>query len=222
MALLFPRQGHKIRHAAKEDSFMNQSYKQPDAPSFIPPNVLLGAYSIGYFPMAETDGKISWYSPDPRAIIPVSPPRIPRSTLQLIRKKLFKIEIDRRFEAVLNGCAKREETWISQEIKDSYLKLHELGYAHSVESVDEDGLAGGLYGVAFGSAFFGESMFSYKSGASKVALAFLINRLNERGFKLLDTQFITPHLQMFGAKEIPRRKYLELLRSAMENNVDFV
>ncbi len=220
--MLFLCLAHKILHVAGDSSFMTQTYQQSEKPAFIPPSVLLGAYSIGYFPMAESDGKISWYSPDPRAIIPISSPHIPRSTRQLIRKRLFKIEIDRRFEAVLDGCAKREETWINQEIKESYLKLHGLGYAHSIESVDEDGLAGGLYGVALGSAFFGESMFSHRSGASKVALGFLINHLNERGFTLLDTQFITPHLQMFGATEIPRKKYKELLRSALEKKAEFV
>ncbi|MCL5267183.1 MAG: leucyl/phenylalanyl-tRNA--protein transferase [Bacteroidetes bacterium] len=187
----------------------------------IPPNILLGAYSIGYFPMADSDGMISWHSPDPRAIIPLNSTRIPRSTQQLIRKRLFKVKIDTRFEGVLEGCADRDETWINEEIKDSYLKLHELGYAHSIESFDSDGLAGGLYGVAMGSAFFGESMFSRRSGASKVALAFLINHLSERNFTLLDTQYITPHLQMFGAAEIPRKKYLGLLRTALETNQQF-
>lgn len=221
-SLHFLSLGYKIRHAGGHSTLMSQLYQKSGRPSFIPPNVLLGAYSIGYFPMAESDGEISWYSPDPRAIIPLSAPHIPRSTQQMIRKSVFRIDIDQRFEAVLDGCADREETWINREIKYSYLKLHELGYAHSVESVDKDGLAGGLYGVALGSAFFGESMFSYKSGASKVALAFLISHLNEKGFTLLDTQFITPHLQMFGATEIQRKNYLELLRSAMEKKLDFV
>ncbi len=187
----------------------------------ISPSILLGTYSIGYFPMADSDGSSSWYSPDPRTIIPLNNYNIPRSTQQLIKKQIFKIEIDKQFETVMRGCASREETWISEEIVESYMELHRLGYAHSVESIDSDGLAGGLYGVALGSAFFGESMFSYRSGSSKVALAFLINHLKEKGFKLLDVQYITPHLQMFGATEIPRKKYLELLRSAMEEKVEF-
>ena len=188
----------------------------------ISPGILLGAYSIGYFPMADSDGSISWYSPDPRTIIPLDNCSVPRSTKQLIKKKIFRIEIDKNFEAVMRGCAGREETWISEEIIESYIRLHRLGYAHSVESIDSEGLAGGLYGVALGSAFFGESMFSYRSGSSKVALAFLIDHLKEKGFKLLDIQYITPHLQMFGATEISRKNYLDLLRHAMEEKVDFV
>ncbi len=182
----------------------------------IPANVLLGAYSIGYFPMADGDNNISWYSPDPRTIIPLDKYNIPRSTQQLIRKRTFRIELDNRFESVMRGCAGREETWINEDIIESYVELHKLGYAHSIESLDSEGLAGGLYGVALGGAFFGESMFSLRSGASKVALAFLIERLKSREFNLLDTQYITPHLQMFGAVEIPRKRYLALLKQAMD------
>ncbi len=188
----------------------------------IPAEILLGAYSVGYFPMADDKGVISWHSPEPRTIIPLDPPTVPRSTRQLVRKRLFRIEVDASFEMVLEGCAGREETWISSEIKESYANLHRLGYAHSVEAFDSGGLAGGLYGVALGSAFFGESMFSRRSGASKVALAFLIERLIERDFTLLDTQYITPHLQMFGALEIPRKKYMALLRAALEKDREFV
>ncbi len=187
----------------------------------IPPEVLLGAYSIGYFPMAGPDGTIGWYSPDPRTIIPMEAFNIPRSTKQLVKRKIFRTETDTCFEAVMRGCAGREETWISDEIIESYVELHRLGYAHSVESHDADGLAGGLYGVALGGAFFGESMYSLRPGASKSALAYLLEHLVERGFKLLDTQYTTPHLQMFGAKEIPRAKYLELLRQAVEIKADF-
>jgi len=187
----------------------------------ISPNILLGAYSIGYFPMADEAGSIAWYSPDPRAIIPLDNYNIPRSTQQLIRKRLFSIETDRAFESTMRGCASRDETWISEEIIESYTELHRLGYAHSVESYDADGLAGGLYGVALGSAFFGESMFSRKEGASKVALAFLMNHLKERGFTLLDTQYITEHLKMFGTIEIARDEYLLRLREAMKNAAAF-
>lgn len=126
----------------------------------IPPNILLGAYSIGYFPMADADNIISWFSPDPRTIIPLDEINIPRSTKQLISKGIFSVKTDTSFESVIRGCAAREETWINDEIIESYVELHRLGYAHSVESYDSDGLAGGLYGVALGSAFFGESMFS--------------------------------------------------------------
>lgn len=181
----------------------------------IPSQILLGAYSAGYFPMAGPDGNIRWYSPDPRTIIPLEGFNIPRSTRQILNKKVFRIQIDAGFESVIAGCAGREETWINDEILESYVELHRLGYAHSIESHDEEGLAGGLYGVAIGGAFFGESMFSFRSGGSKAALAFLLNHLVKNSFTLLDTQFITPHLQMFGAREIPRSEYLEMLRKAI-------
>ena len=187
----------------------------------IPPNILLGAYSMGYFPMADKYANISWYSPDPRAIIPLESYNIPRSTKQLLKKHLFRIEINTDFETVIGNCACRKETWISKEIIESYMELHRLGYAHSVETMDSDGIAGGLYGVALGSAFFGESMFSMKSGASKVALVFLIRHLSENGFTLLDTQYMNPHLQTFGAIEIPKKKYIQLLHEAMTKRVKF-
>jgi leucyl/phenylalanyl-tRNA--protein transferase len=185
------------------------------------PNILLGAYSIGYFPMADEDGKVSWYSPDLRTIIPLDSYNIPRSTKRLIRNQSFKIGIDLNFQAVIRGCANRTETWISEEIIESYVELHRLGFAHSVESTDSEGLAGGLYGVALGSAFFGESMFSLRSGASKVALAFLIKHLSEKGFTLLDTQYTTAHLQTFGSIEIPKKKYIQLLHAAMTKRASF-
>lgn len=188
----------------------------------IAPNILLGAYSMGFFPMADDDKSISWYSPDPRAIIPLDKYNIPRSTKQLIKKQIFKIETNINFEAVIRGCANRKETWISEEIIESYMELHRLGFAHSVESTDHDGIEGGLYGVAIGSAFFGESMFSLKSGASKAALAFLIKHLSENGFTFLDTQYMTPHLQRFGAIEIPKKKYIRMLHEAVVKKARFV
>lgn len=166
--------------------------------------------------MAGSDNSISWYSPDPRTIIPLDGYNIPRSTRQLIKQRTFRIEIDKCFEMVIRGCADREETWINTDIIESYVELHRQGNAHSIESYDSDGLAGGLYGVALGGAFFGESMFSLRSGASKAALAFLLDFLVERGFTLLDTQYITPHLQMFGALEIPRSEYIRLLRKSIQ------
>ncbi len=188
----------------------------------IPSSVLIKAYSTGYFPMGEEGNVISWHSPDPRTIIPLDKYNIPRSTKQIIRTNQFEIRIDSAFETVIRSCARRSETWITDEIIESYLELRRLGLAHSVESVDSSGVVGGLYGVALGSAFFGESMFSLKTGGSKVALAFLIKHLVERGFTLLNVQYTTPHLRTFGSVEIPRKEYLGLLSSAMRHVAKFV
>lgn len=160
-------------------------------------------------------GEIGWYSPDPRTIFPLEDFKIPRSLTLTIKKGIFEIRIDTRFEEVMRGCAHRDETWISEEIIRSYVRLHELGYGHSVEAFKDGRLAGGLYGVAVGGAFFGESMFSAERDASKVALAFLVGRLKERGFRLLDTQYSTPHLARFGAKEIAKGEYLKQLEQAI-------
>jgi leucyl/phenylalanyl-tRNA--protein transferase len=181
----------------------------------IPSDLLLTAYSAGYFPMADTHyGETHWYSPDPRAILPLDSLKISRSLKQTIKKNIFDIRFNTVFEKVIRGCAARDETWISEEIVQSYLELHKLGYAHSVESWQKEKLAGGLYGVALGGAFFGESMFSLMKDASKVALAALVDRLKLNGFKLLDTQYITPHLKKYGAIEISRTEYLEKLNFA--------
>jgi leucyl/phenylalanyl-tRNA--protein transferase len=189
----------------------------------IEPDFLLVAYASGYFPMAESaDGEINWYSPDPRAVIDLKAFHIPRSLQLTLRKELFRMEVDRDFESVIRECARREETWISEEIVQAYMELHKLGYAHSVECWQKDELVGGLYGVALGAAFFGESMFSRKRDASKVALVHLVRRLNDRGYLLLDTQFNTPHLQRFGALEISRDEYLKQLKTALRKYCQFV
>jgi leucyl/phenylalanyl-tRNA---protein transferase len=182
----------------------------------IPPDLLLAAYASGYFPMADSrEGRIAWYSPDPRTIIPLASLRISRSLHQTLRKKIFEVRWDTSFEAVMRACGAREETWISEEIVESYVKLADLGIGHSVETWRDNKLAGGLYGVALGGAFFGESMFSRERDASKVALVHLVERLRARKFELLDTQFMTPHLMQLGAIEIPRETYLEQLRHAL-------
>lgn len=189
----------------------------------IEPDLLLGAYASGCFPMAESrDGPISWLSPDPRAIIDLDAFTIPRSLRQTLKKQHFDVRIDTCFEEVIRACAERTETWISETIIRSYVRLHRLGHAHSVEAWRSDRLAGGLYGVALGGAFFGESMFSRERDASKVALVHLVKRLRSRGFILLDTQWITPHLARFGAVEIPRSMYLRLLRDALYRPASFV
>ena len=178
---------------------------------------LVLAYSNGYFPMADPDsGVISWYSPDPRAIIPIETYTPSRNLRRTIRRGVFRVTLNSAFREVVAGCAAREDTWISAEIVEAYGRLHERGYAHSVEAWREDRLAGGLYGVALGGAFFGESMFSRESEASKVTFAFLVHHLRQRRFILLDTQFMNPHVLQFGAMEIPRTRYLEILAQALE------
>ncbi len=182
----------------------------------IEPRFLLSAYCNGYFPMAEPkSGQIGWYSPDPRAIFPLEEFKVPRSLRLTIKKGIFEVKTDTRFEDVMWGCANRDETWISPEIVRTYVRLFELGFAHSVEAWKHGALAGGLYGVSIGGAFFGESMFSAERDASKVALVALVDRLKDRGYQLLDTQYTTPHLVRFGAKEIPRDEYLQILQSAI-------
>jgi len=189
----------------------------------IDPELLLTAYCNGFFPMAEPQtGEIRWYSPNPRCIFELDEFHVPRSLKQLIKKRNYEIKIDKAFRDVIEGCANRTETWISDVIINSYIELYKLGFAHSVEVWINNELAGGLYGVAIKGAFFGESMFTKVKNASKIALVHLVNRLKERGYLLLDTQFITPHLAMFGAKEIPRQEYLKRLKEAMNINCSFI
>ena len=213
----------------------------------IEPDLLLQGYRLGVFPMAMEDDSIGWFSPDPRAIIPMEDFHVPHALRRALRKHLFEIKIDNAFSEVIEACARREDTWINPEIIESYTRLHELGYAHSVE-VWSSGksassptgrirpvadrtdssrrtageLAGGLYGVAVGGAFFGESMFHRETDASKIALVALVQHLRSRKFVLLDTQWLTPHLRQFGGIEISRNHYLRLLRSAVELPRKFV
>jgi leucyl/phenylalanyl-tRNA--protein transferase len=185
-------------------------------------DLLLYAYRTGAFPMALDGGEISWFSPDPRAIIPLNERfHIPHGLQRTLKKNVFEIRINAAFEAVMSGCALREDTWINDEIRDSYVNLHHLGHAHSVEAWKDGKLAGGLYGVAIGGAFFGESMFHEVTDASKVALHALVMRMRDRGYQLLDTQWTTAHLRTFGAIEIPRSKYIKLLHSALEAECSF-
>jgi leucyl/phenylalanyl-tRNA---protein transferase len=178
--------------------------------------LLLQGYRLGVFPMAMEDDSIAWFSPDPRAIIPLENFHVPHALRRVARKNVFEIKIDNRFSEVIRACAKRKDTWINPEIIESYERLYDLGYAHSVETWSKNKLAGGLYGVAIGGAFFGESMFHRVTDASKVALVALVERLRARKFALLDTQWVTPHLQQFGAIEIRRDQYLKLLRRAVD------
>lgn len=162
------------------------------------------------------DGEIRWFSPEMRGIIPLNDLKISRSLRQTLRKKMFAVRINGNFEATIRACAERKDVWISETIIQSYLQLHRLGYAHSVECWNNEKLVGGLYGVAIGGAFFGESMFSRMTDASKVALIYLVKRLNERGFVLLDTQYSNPHLLTLGCVEIPQIEYLQQLQKAIQ------
>ena len=181
----------------------------------IDPEVLLQGYRLGVFPMAMQDDEIGWFSPDPRAILPLKEFHVPHTLERIARKKAFDIRVDASFVEVMRQCANRKETWINAEIVESYTRLHQLGHAHSVEAWRDGKLVGGLYGVSIGGAFFGESMFHHVRDASKIALVALVERLRKRKFVLLDTQWTTPHLRQFGAVEIPRTKYLHLLATAV-------
>ncbi len=193
----------------------------------IPSELLVSAYSSGWFPMAVDEGEIRWYSPDPRGIIPLDGFHLPSRLRRVIRSGRFRIEIDRDFPAVIGACAGADRndddpgTWIDGEIMTSYIALHRHGLAHSVEAWEGERLAGGLYGVALGGAFFGESMFHRVTDASKVALAALVERMSARGFTLLDIQWVTPHLEQFGAIEIPRSEYLQRLQEALRTDARF-
>jgi leucyl/phenylalanyl-tRNA--protein transferase len=182
----------------------------------IDPELLLQGYRLGVFPMAMEDDSIAWFSPDPRAIMPLENFHVPHALRRVMRRKVFEIKIDNHFDDVIRACAKRKDTWINSEIIESYQRLHELGHAHSVEAWSKNKLTGGLYGVAVGGAFFGESMFHRVTDASKVALVALVQHLRAQKFALLDTQWLTPHLEQFGAIEIARSRYLKLLQRAVE------
>ena len=190
--------------------------------SMIEPEILLHGYRIGVFPMAMEDGAIEWFSPDPRGILPLAEFHVPHALQRAIEKKKFEIRIDVSFAEVIKQCADRAETWISGEIIEGYTRLHELGHAHSVEAWLDGELVGGLYGVSIGGAFFGESMFHLVRDASKIALCALVQRLRARRFALLDTQWVTAHLEQFGAVEISRRQYLDLVDRAVQLPRTFV
>ncbi len=188
----------------------------------IPPDYLLDLYRAGRFPMAdERDGEIYIYDPDPRGIIPLDAFHVPDSLRKTLKSGRFEIRINTDFKGVIAACADRDNTWISGDIMESYICIHELGLAHSVEAYQDGELAGGLYGVSLSGAFFGESMFHFRRDASKAALVALVERMRERQMTLLDTQFTTPHLERFGAREISRARYRRLLVEALRQDVEF-
>ena len=187
------------------------------------PERLLAGYAMGIFPMADEDGEIHWFAPDPRAIIELDAIKVSRSLRAVRRRGIFALTVNRAFSAVIERCSDRKEgTWISDDIKDAYRELNRLGFAHSVESWCNEELVGGLYGVAIGGAFFGESMFHCVNDASKVALVYLVERMRERRFVLLDVQFMTEHLRGLGAVEVPRAEYEQRLRKAVSLQCSFV
>jgi len=187
----------------------------------IPPDLLLEAYASGIFPMGMDDGTIRWFSPDPRGILPLEKFHAPHGLKRALKRPGWELRIDTAFDEVVGACAAREETWITPLIRNVYRELFAAGHAHSVEIWKDGRLAGGLYGVALGGAFFGESMFHRVTDASKVALWHLVRILREEGFALLDTQWTTDHLDQFGAVEIPREEYLERLARALTIPANF-
>jgi leucyl/phenylalanyl-tRNA--protein transferase len=187
------------------------------------PGTLLAAYRCGIFPMPVSadagEELLVWWSPDPRGVLPLDGLRVSRSLRRSCRR--FEVRVDTAFEAVIDGCAdpSRSGRWITPAIRQAYVRLHHLGWVHSVEAWDEDGLAGGLYGVAVGGLFAGESMFSRRTDASKVALVGLVERLRDGGASLLDVQWVTPHLASLGAVEVPRTEYLRRVAGAIEQRL---
>ncbi len=188
--------------------------------NMIPRETLLGFYRQGVFPMAGPDG-LRLFSPDPRGILPLAEFHVPHGTRRAWKETGWELRVDTCFPEVMLACAEREETWIDETIFRSYVALHQAGHAHSVEIWNGGRLAGGLYGVRIGAAFFGESMFHRITNASKLALCCLVALLKRGGFQLLDIQWVTPHLERFGAVEIPRPVYLRMLASAVDARADF-
>jgi leucyl/phenylalanyl-tRNA--protein transferase len=191
------------------------------------PDLLLSAYASGLFPMANDrhDPAIHWIEPRRRGVVPLDGFHLPRSLRKTIRSRRYEIRFDRTFGEVIRACAEprpeRPRTWLNDQLIELYCSLHQMGHAHSVEGWLDGRLAGGLYGVSLGGAFFGESMFTRERDASKVALVALVQRLRRAGYLLLDTQFVTDHLRRFGAIEITRDRYRQLLRRALRHRASF-
>lgn len=193
----------------------------------IPIDLLLKAYASGVFPMAESaaDPDVFWVRPETRGVLPLDGFHVPKSLAKVYRQQRFDLRIDNDFEATIDACAEardeRPSTWINAPIRQAYVGLFQRGHCHSIEAWRNGALVGGLYGVTLGRAFFGESMFSKERDASKVCLVHLVERLRERGFILLDTQFTTEHLKRFGAVDVPRRRYERMLSDAVVGEANF-
>lgn len=186
------------------------------------PELVLRAYQEGFFPMAESEGgEIYWHSPDPRAVFPLFRITVPRSMRQKMKKGVFTFKVNSNFRTIIQKCAQRESTWISPDIINAYCELHDMGYAHSVEAYHDGELVGGLYGMAIGGAFFGESMFNIMPDAAKASFYYLVERLKARDYILLDSQYLNPFTQQLGAIEISREIYLYMLSRALEMDCKF-
>ena len=190
--------------------------------TILTPQILYAAYSQGYFPMPDpTTGEIHWYRPDPRAIIPLNSFHLGKSTKKILRKNNFQVTFSHSFTEVMKSCSRPGETWINEEIIEAYSLLHKVGAAQSVEIWENNHLIAGVYGVNFGAAFFAESMFYRVSNFSKIALYYLVEKLKERNFTLLECQFLTDHLRSLGAVEIPDSEYMKLLQQALKKDTYF-
>ena len=206
---------------------MNQFSDEVLNQNRLTPANIIKAYSVGIFPMAEnySDQKIYWINPQNRGILPLGGLHISKSLRKTIKRKSFNVTYNYNFRHIIQECAKigsrRTETWINQEIMEAYIELHKIGYAHSIECWKDNKIVGGLYGIALGGAFFGESMFSQQSNASKIALVHLVAILKDRGFILLDTQFTSDHLETMGVIEISRENYLKKLKNALAKSPVF-
>lgn len=200
---------------------MNQNTIPFDKDKLLQPEIMISMYARGAFPMAEKDGEINWYMPETRTVIPVKNYNLPRSLNKFMQQSSFKYKYDANTLEVIKACTHREETWISDQLVEAYERLIVMGYVHSVEVFEKDELVGGLYGISFKGAFFGESMFSKTSQASKAALVKLLERLSKKKFVVLDVQYMTDHLKMFGAEEISYNEYVELLLKAYKKEAKF-
>lgn len=205
---------HKIRQMNSKEKLISNDLLKPEN--------MIRLYASGAFPMADNQtGHINWYMPEIRCIIPLDKFNIPRSVNKVLKNSQFNVKFDHDFLGVIKRCSEREETWISDKLIEAYKKLFKRGALHSVETYLNNELVGGLYGVTFRGAFFGESMFSRVSQASKIALIKLVDRLKEKGFILLDVQYLTDHLKMFGAVEINWEEYQQILRESYLRNCEF-
>lgn len=185
------------------------------------PQLVLAAYTQAIFPMGNDDGTIYWYSPDPRCIIDLDEFHASKRLMRRYRQGKFEMTVNKAWDQVIRACGKRDSTWITDDIIRVYTELHDMGFAHSVEAWYEGKLAGGLYGVAIGGAFMGESMFHVVTDASKVSLVYLVERMRQRKFVLLDSQYMTDHLGTFSAKSIPKSEYVRRLQIALSLNCHF-